>query len=123
MGISLRAVKLVVSLILGAAGVIIIVGAFTTPYAFTTLNGFFQLVLGAVLIWFAITVALAKKQDPSDAAVLVDERPPTEEELARREAINMTYALGSDALPRGNAPLGYSVHDPPRRSTKDEERK
>jgi len=124
MGINLRAVKLAVSLILGAAGVIVIVSAFTTTYTFATMNGLFQLILGAVMIWMAITIALAKRPHSSDYGVPVNERPPTKEEMARREAINMTYALGSDAHPHGNnAPLGYSVHDPPSRSLRDDERR
>lgn len=115
-GVNWRIIKFVASAALGLAGTIVILSAFLTPYALTTMNGFFQLVIGAVMIWVAITLALAKGHHPSDTAVLVDDRPPTIEETARRETVNVTYALGSDVFPHGgNIPLGYSVHDSPHR--------
>ena len=121
-GVNWRVIKVVTSVSLGVAGILVIIGAYMTPNAFTTINGFYTLLIGAVFLWMALTLVFATRHHSSDYAVLQDDRPPSREETVRREAINITYALGSDVHPHvDNAPLGYSVHDTTRIGSEREE--
>ena len=100
MDVDLKVVRLVASATLDLAGIFVILLAFATPLAMTTSNGLLlQIIAGAVMIWLAQTVALAKSQSPSDFEVLQDDHPLIEDETSRREAVNMTCA--SDLIPTG----------------------